>query len=162
MRIAVIADIHGNLPALEAIFADIRCREVDRTINLGDYVSGPLWPREVCDLDVRAAGEEQQAEDAGIRVQVGVSDTSYSTRGSIHGTDAEHGVIKLIADSEAAATVDEQTEKLKQANKLISEDKASDWLYLYPQIVVAKADLSGYPVNGLNSQFFVYDIKKAD
>jgi len=71
-------------------------------------------------------------------------------------------VIKLIADSEAAATVDEQTEKLKQANKLISEDKASDWLYLYPQIVVAKADLSGYPVNGLNSQFFVYDIKKAD
>jgi len=71
-------------------------------------------------------------------------------------------VIKLIADSEAAATVDEQTEKLKEANKLISEDKASDWLYLYPQIVVAKADLSGYPVNGLNSQFFVYDIKKAD
>ena len=50
MRIAVIADIHGNLPALEAILADIRCREVDRTINLGDCVSGPLWPREVCDL----------------------------------------------------------------------------------------------------------------
>ena len=25
-------------------------RDVDRTINLGDCVSGPLWPREVCDL----------------------------------------------------------------------------------------------------------------
>ena len=50
MRIAVIADIHGNLPALEAVIADIRCREVDCTINLGDCVSGPLWPREVCDL----------------------------------------------------------------------------------------------------------------
>ena len=50
MRIAIIADIHGNLPALEAILADIKCRNVDRTINLGDCVSGPLWPREVCGL----------------------------------------------------------------------------------------------------------------
>ena len=50
MRIAVIADIHGNLPALEAVLADIERRDVDRTINLGDCVSGPLWPREVCDL----------------------------------------------------------------------------------------------------------------
>jgi predicted phosphodiesterase len=50
MRIAVIADIHGNLPALEAVLADIQRRNVDRMINLGDCVSGPLWPREVCDL----------------------------------------------------------------------------------------------------------------
>ena len=50
MRIAIIADIHGNLPALEAVLADIQHRNVERTINLGDCVSGPLWPREVCDL----------------------------------------------------------------------------------------------------------------
>ena len=50
MRIAIIADIHGNMPALEAVLADIQHRAVDRTINLGDCVSGPLWPREVCDL----------------------------------------------------------------------------------------------------------------
>ena len=50
IRIAVIADIHGNLPALEAVLADIERRGVDHTINLGDCVSGPLWPREVCDL----------------------------------------------------------------------------------------------------------------
>ena len=50
MRIAVIADIHGNLPALESVLTDIRRRNIDRTINLGDCVSGPLWPREVCDL----------------------------------------------------------------------------------------------------------------
>ena len=47
MRIAVIADIHGNLPALEAVRIDIARRHVDRTINLGDCVSDPLWPREV-------------------------------------------------------------------------------------------------------------------
>jgi len=50
MRIAIIADIHGNLPALEAVLEDIRHRSLDRTINLGDCVSGPLWPHEVCDL----------------------------------------------------------------------------------------------------------------
>ena len=33
MRIAVIADIHGNLPALEAVLADIERRDVDRNIN---------------------------------------------------------------------------------------------------------------------------------
>ena len=36
MRIAVIADIHGNMPALEAVLADIQRRDVNRTINLGD------------------------------------------------------------------------------------------------------------------------------
>jgi predicted phosphodiesterase len=50
MRIAVIADIHGNMPALEAVLADIERRDADRTIDLGDGVSGPLWPREVCNL----------------------------------------------------------------------------------------------------------------
>ncbi|UUT36355.1 ABC transporter substrate-binding protein [Microbacterium elymi] len=69
-------------------------------------------------------------------------------------------VTALIAKSEQAKTADEQTADLKQANELIVKDAASDWLYLYPQIVVARTTLSGYPVNGLNSQFFVYGIKK--
>jgi predicted phosphodiesterase len=46
MRIAVIADIHGNARALEAVRADIAQRHVDTVINLGDCVSGPLWPAE--------------------------------------------------------------------------------------------------------------------
>ena len=46
MRIAVISDVHGNLPALEAVLADIKDRGVDCTINLGDCVTSPLWPRE--------------------------------------------------------------------------------------------------------------------
>ncbi|MCX5513996.1 ABC transporter substrate-binding protein [Kaistia algarum] len=70
-------------------------------------------------------------------------------------------VVKLIADSEQAASVEDQTAKLLQANKIIAEDAASDWLYLYPQIVVSAAGVSGYPVNGLNSQFFAYGIQKA-
>lgn len=71
-------------------------------------------------------------------------------------------VVKLIADAEAANSVDEQTAKLTEANKIIAEDAASNWLYLYPQIVVSAANVTGYPVNGLNSQFFAYGIKKAN
>lgn len=46
MRIALISDIHGNLPALNAVLADIETHRVDRIINLGDICYGPLWPRE--------------------------------------------------------------------------------------------------------------------
>jgi len=45
-RVALVADIHGNLAALEAVAADIRRRGVDRVLNLGDNLSGPLLPRE--------------------------------------------------------------------------------------------------------------------
>src|SRR5580692_9832244 len=48
-RFAVIADIHGNLLALDAILADIATRGIEFVINLGDCVSGPLWPAETCD-----------------------------------------------------------------------------------------------------------------
>lgn len=71
-------------------------------------------------------------------------------------------VVDLIKEAEASATTDEQTAKLTEANKIIAEDAASNWFYLYPQIVVSKKSVSGYPLNGLNSQFFAYDIMKAE
>ncbi|KAB2707825.1 ABC transporter substrate-binding protein [Brucella intermedia] len=71
-------------------------------------------------------------------------------------------VVDLIKEAEASATTDEQTAKLTEANKIIAEDAASNWFYLYPQIVVSKKSVSGYPLNGLNSQFFAYDIVKAE
>jgi predicted phosphodiesterase len=46
MRIAIVSDIHGNLPALEAVLRDIGRRGVDRIVNLGDSLSGPLMVRE--------------------------------------------------------------------------------------------------------------------
>ncbi|MCC6716425.1 MAG: metallophosphoesterase family protein [Acetobacteraceae bacterium] len=50
MRLAIISDIHGNLLALEAVLKDITTRAVDDTINLGDWIAGPLWPRETFEL----------------------------------------------------------------------------------------------------------------
>jgi predicted phosphodiesterase len=46
MRLALVSDIHGNLPALEAVAADIRRRGVDQVLCLGDNLSGPLMPLE--------------------------------------------------------------------------------------------------------------------
>jgi predicted phosphodiesterase len=45
-RLAVVSDIHGNLPALEAVLEDIGRAGVDQVVDLGDLVSGPLWPAE--------------------------------------------------------------------------------------------------------------------
>jgi predicted phosphodiesterase len=50
MRLAVISDIHANLAALEAVLDDIETKSPDGIINLGDCVSGPLWPRETMEL----------------------------------------------------------------------------------------------------------------
>jgi predicted phosphodiesterase len=78
-RIAILADIHGNLPALEAVLADIRRRKVDRVINLGDCVSGPLWPREVADLlmvrgDLTVRGNHDRWVAEPDPAQMGASD----------------------------------------------------------------------------------------
>lgn len=42
-RFAAITDIHGNLPALDAVLADIAAHGIDAIVNLGDILSGPLW-----------------------------------------------------------------------------------------------------------------------
>lgn len=41
---AVIADVHGNAMALEAVLADIAARDVAYVVNLGDNPNGPLEP----------------------------------------------------------------------------------------------------------------------
>ena len=40
MRIAAVADVHGNLPALQAVLADIESEGVDHLVFCGDYVLG--------------------------------------------------------------------------------------------------------------------------
>jgi putative phosphoesterase len=45
MRVAALYDIHGNLPALEAVLQDVRRADVDRIVIGGDVLPGPM-PRE--------------------------------------------------------------------------------------------------------------------
>jgi predicted phosphodiesterase len=42
VRLAAIYDIHGNLPALEAVLEEIKQADVDRIVVGGDVVPGPL------------------------------------------------------------------------------------------------------------------------
>jgi protein phosphatase len=64
-RIAIISDIHGNIPALEAVLRDIRQRRIKRIFCLGDLVGkGPDSDqavdicRERCEIVVRGNWDE--------------------------------------------------------------------------------------------------------
>jgi hypothetical protein len=48
MRVAVLADVHGNLPALEAVLDDIDAVGVDAIVLDGDVATGPM-PAETLD-----------------------------------------------------------------------------------------------------------------
>lgn len=69
-HIAVISDIHGNLPALEAVLGDIRTRGIEQIYCLGDLVGkGPDSPavvdlcREVCCATVLGNWDAEMASD---------------------------------------------------------------------------------------------------
>ena len=47
MRYALISDVHANLPALDAVLADIRRVHADALYHLGDLVGYASWPNEV-------------------------------------------------------------------------------------------------------------------
>lgn len=56
MRYALVSDVHANLPALEAVLADIDARtDIDALYHLGDLVGYAPWPNEVVAL-LRARG----------------------------------------------------------------------------------------------------------
>jgi putative phosphoesterase len=48
MRVAALYDIHGNLPALEAVLDEVRRAEVEQIVVGGDVLPGPM-PRETLD-----------------------------------------------------------------------------------------------------------------
>jgi protein phosphatase len=69
-RIALVSDIHGNLPALEAVLADIDRRRIERVICLGDLAGkGPDGAkavdicRERCEVVIRGNWDEGMVGD---------------------------------------------------------------------------------------------------
>jgi len=66
LRFAALADIHGNIWALEAVLADIRSRGIDLIVNLGDHLYGPLDPVRTADrliaLDLPSISGNQDRE----------------------------------------------------------------------------------------------------
>jgi putative phosphoesterase len=72
MRVAVLADIHGNLPALEAVLAEINQLGVDRLVLNGDIAAGPLAGEtldrlaELGDRAIWVHGNGERGLDAGF------------------------------------------------------------------------------------------------
>ena len=50
MRYALISDIHANLPALQAVLADVRNRQIENVLHIGDLVGYAPWPNETVHL----------------------------------------------------------------------------------------------------------------
>ena len=50
MKVAMLGDVHANLPALKAVLADIDARGVDAVWNVGDFVGYGAHPDEVVAL----------------------------------------------------------------------------------------------------------------
>ena len=77
MRIAVLCDIHGNLPALDAVLAEVDLLDVDAIVVGGDAVPGPFMAETVDRLRaledrakfVMGNGDREivEAFDAGLR-----------------------------------------------------------------------------------------------
>ena len=137
-RVAVVSDIHGNLPALDAVVADIAARGCTDVLNLGDCLSGPLWPAETADRLIAlgwptiAGNHERQLLSAGA---MGASDAFAAARlddrhrawtaalpptmewdgmALCHGTpasDVEHLLFSVDHDGLRAATDDELADR---------------------------------------------------
>jgi predicted phosphodiesterase len=64
-KIAVLADIHANIWALDAVLEDVQARGITTLVNLGDALYGPLAPGETymrlrdCDL-VSVSGNQDR------------------------------------------------------------------------------------------------------
>lgn len=67
MRVAALYDIHGNLPALEAVLEDVRAAKADQIVIGGDVVPGPM-PRETLEYLRRLAIPTRFIQGNGDRV----------------------------------------------------------------------------------------------
>lgn len=59
---------------------------------------------------------------------------------------------KLLASADEG-TEQQQAEDLKKAAKLLSDDAAADWLFLFPNLIVAEKGVTGLPKNAISESF---------
>jgi putative phosphoesterase len=87
MRVAALCDIHGNLPALEAVLAEVQNEGVDAIVAGGDVLYGP-WQRE-CVERLRDAGALFVRGNCEREVLTGESERDRWCRGRLGDLDLE-------------------------------------------------------------------------
>jgi predicted phosphodiesterase len=80
MRIAVLCDIHGNLPALQAVLAEVEKAGVDLVVFGGDVAAGPM-PVETIEVLVRYSGQARFVRGNADRLMVEIFDGAREAAG---------------------------------------------------------------------------------
>jgi predicted phosphodiesterase len=116
MRVAALNDIHGNLPALQAVLTEVEASGADRIVLGGDIAAGPM-PAEVLDL-VFSLGDRVLA---------------------LHG-NADRALVQAFDGEAADPTIRESAWRSVTwaAHKLSREHR--DWLAALPPTVTLQAD----------------------
>ncbi|MFC4453338.1 metallophosphoesterase family protein [Deinococcus sonorensis] len=142
VRLAVFGDIHGNLPAFEALLNDVRGQAPDQLLCTGDVISGGAWPAECVQLlaslncpvvqgnadqdalqptpfQPRGVPDEQQIHDLDVwgHTQLGEAElgliTAYRTTVELPGLLAFHGSPADCREVIGAATPQERLAELR-------------------------------------------------
>lgn len=67
---------------------------------------------------------------------------------------------QLIAAAGTAETAEARTESLRAAARILSEQSASDWLWLIPNLQVAKRDVAGVVKTSVGDSYYVARIER--
>src|SRR6266568_2595235 len=98
MRVGALYDIHGNLPALEAVVQDIRQADVDQIVVGGDAVPGPM-PREtlghLLDLDLPTHFIYGNGELAMLAQMAGARTGSVTYWGTTSGARPPENIVEI-------------------------------------------------------------------
>lgn len=104
MKIALFSDIHANLPALNAVLADIDNRQPDAVYCLGDLVGYNIWPNEViAEIRKRSIPTIAGNYDFGIGRSSDDCGCAYKTD-----EDKAHGKVSISYTNETVG-IDERT-----------------------------------------------------
>lgn len=104
MRIALLSDVHGNLPALEAVLAHMdRKADHEAAFHLGDLVGYAPWPNEVVSL----------LRERGIPGVAGNYDSTVATGHDHCGCKVEDPVQEELSHLSYAWTLENTTEETR-------------------------------------------------
>ncbi|NLX19815.1 MAG: metallophosphoesterase [Desulfobulbus sp.] len=97
MKVAILADIHGNFQALKAVLADISRLSVDRIFSLGDNIGYGPEPEEVVQSLIRNGVHSVMGNH-----ELGLASSSYSARFHVTARDSLHLTRSLLSAASLA------------------------------------------------------------
>jgi len=169
------ADVHAHDPAAaKALLAEAGVSDLEFSL---DYVAGDNNETivQLIKTDLAAVGVTVSLHpiDDATWYQKVYTDKDYETTlmGHVNPRDLvwyanpdfywgydNAAVQQWVAEADQAATGEEQVALLRKVNETVGLEAPSAWLYLDPQIRVAKSEISGFPIDQVTESFYVADI----